>query len=122
MPQGALWEVEHGEIKRRGSYFEPQEWTAQERLDEDIFSVRLVETFGDLVTKYGQARLPVGVSLTGGLDSRMVLACMNESPGRHPCYSFGSMYRETFDVKTAREVAEACDQQHFTSLSLWRQH
>ena len=112
LPPGALWTVERGEIKRRSSYFELQKWIGQERLGEEEFSFRLVETFGDLVKKYCKARLPVGISLTGGLDSRMVMACLVQIHGEIPCYTFGSMYRDTFDVQIAREIAKACGQPH----------
>ena len=41
------------------------------------------------------------------------------APGQFPCYTFGSMYRDTFDVKIARKVAAGCDQDH-TTLVLGR--
>ena len=58
----------------------------------------------------GDAR--VGISLTGGLDSRIVMACLDAAPGSVPCYTFGSMYRETSDVAVARQVAARCHQVH----------
>jgi asparagine synthase (glutamine-hydrolysing) len=45
------------------------------------------------------------ISLTGGLDSRMILACLEPARTPVPCYTFGSMYRDTFDVSIGREVA-----------------
>ena len=33
-------------------------------------------------------------------------------PGEVPCYTFGSMYRETLDVSVGREVAARCHQPH----------
>jgi asparagine synthase (glutamine-hydrolysing) len=112
LPAGALWEFEHGELKRRGAYFELEKWTGQQKLNEERFSYELLETFGKAVKRYSGSTLPVGVSLTGGLDSRMVMACLDAESGEFPCYTFGSMYRETFDVQTAREVAKACGQPH----------
>ncbi len=60
------------------------------------------------------ARRPprVGISLTGGLDSRMVMAHLDAAAGTIPCYTFGSLYRETFDVAVGREVARRCSQPH----------
>jgi asparagine synthase (glutamine-hydrolysing) len=112
LPTGALWISEHGEVKKRGSYFNPREWIGQQRLEEEQFSYRVVELFGGLVKRYSGGSLPVGISLTGGLDSRMIMACLDKIPGGFACYTFGSMYRDTFDVQTAREVAKACDQPH----------
>ena len=35
------------------------------------------------------------MSLTGGLDGRMILAWANLSPGILPCYTFGGTYRDS---------------------------
>lgn len=114
LPASAFWEFDRGEIKRRGTYFEVEQWTGQQQLNEDQFSYELVETLGKVVKRCSYNTLPVGVSITGGLDSRMIMACLDQIPERYPCYTFGSMYRDTFDVQIAREVAKACDQPHYT--------
>ena len=56
----------------------------------------------------------IGISLTGGLDTRVILANMQLAEGKYPCYTFGGMYRDCYDVKVARKVAEACHQTHQT--------
>jgi len=56
----------------------------------------------------------VGMSLTGGLDGRMIMAWANRPPGEFPCYSFGGIYRECADVKIARKVSRLCGQAHET--------
>ena len=48
----------------------------------------------------------VAMSLTGGLDTRMILAWQQAEPGSLPCYTFGSMFRENHDVRVARRVAK----------------
>ena len=50
------------------------------------------------------------MSLTGGLDGRMIMAWARVQPGSLPCYSFASAYRECEDVRIARQVAHACNQ------------
>lgn len=112
LPPGSLWAFEHGEVKKRGFYFDSRKWVDQQRLDEKQFSRSVVDSFGGLVKRYSEGPLPVGISLTGGLDSRMIMACLDRSPGEFPCYTFGSMYRDTFDVRTAQEVAKACGRPH----------
>src|SRR5207249_9082516 len=52
----------------------------------------------------------VAVSLTGGLDTRMILAWCRPEPGSLPCYTFGGMFRESRDVVVGRRVARACRQ------------
>src|SRR5260370_37574368 len=54
----------------------------------------------------------MGMSLTGGLDTRMLMAWHKRPPGRFPCYSFGGRYRDCQDVLVAREVARVCGQDH----------
>ena len=48
------------------------------------------------------------ISLTGGLDSRMIMASLPESDVLAPCYTFAGMYRDSFDVIVARRVAASC--------------
>jgi asparagine synthase (glutamine-hydrolysing) len=50
------------------------------------------------------------MSLTGGLDTRMIMAWQKSSPGTLPCYSFGGMFRDCHDVTLARRVAKVCGQ------------
>ena len=50
------------------------------------------------------------MSLTGGLDTRMIMAWQKSQPRSLPCYTFGSMLRENHDVRVARRVAETCHQ------------
>ena len=54
------------------------------------------------------------MSLTGGLDGRMIMAWANRPPGELPCYTFGSTYRDCNDVRIARLVAKLCRQSHET--------
>lgn len=112
LPPASLWVFENGDIKNKNYYFAPQEWVGQSRLDEKQISYSLIESFGGFVKRYTGGPLPVGVSLTGGLDSRMIMACLETRDAKFPCYTFGSMYRNTFDVQVARKVAKACDQPH----------
>src|SRR5260370_2015865 len=52
------------------------------------------------------------MSLSGGLDTRMIMAWHKPAPGSLPCYTFGGTYRECRDVIVARQVALACGQPH----------
>src|SRR5690606_35029647 len=55
--------------------------------------------------------------LTGGLDSRMVLASAGAAPGTLPCYTFGGPYRECADLRIAKRLAAIAQQPH-TTLSI----
>ena len=52
------------------------------------------------------------MSLTAGLDTRMIMAWLKLAPGTLPCYTFGGMFRECRDVTLARQVAQSCGQSH----------
>jgi asparagine synthase (glutamine-hydrolysing) len=54
------------------------------------------------------------MSLTGGLDGRMIMAWARPEPGAMPCYSFGGMFRDCHDVTLARRIAAMCGQSHQT--------
>lgn len=112
LPAGGLWIFKKGEVKKTGSYFDKASWVNQHHLDEKQFVYSFVESFGGIAKRYYRGTLPVGISLTGGLDSRMIMAGLDMKPEKIPCYTFGSMYRDTFDVQTAREVANVCGQPH----------
>jgi asparagine synthase (glutamine-hydrolysing) len=112
LPAGSLWSWDQGRVDRR-TYFNRGEWEQQSRLTTDSFSEELRALFPAVVQRWQPARR-VAVSLTAGLDSRMLMSCLNDAPTAYPCYTFGSMYRDTFDVKVARRVASACHQPHTT--------
>ena len=52
------------------------------------------------------------MSLTGGLDTRMIMAWRKVSHESFPCYTFGGMFRDSQDVLVARQVAKICEQSH----------
>jgi asparagine synthase (glutamine-hydrolysing) len=52
------------------------------------------------------------MSLTGGLDTRMIMAWQKCSPGSLPCYTFGGEFRDCRDVILARQIARTCGQVH----------
>ena len=50
------------------------------------------------------------MSMTGGLDTRMVVAWNKPRPHSLPFYTFGGMLRDCQDVIVAREIARICQQ------------
>ena len=112
LPGGSLLEFANGSLLRKTRYFDRTVWEEQTRLSETEFISRFTEMLQRVTRKHISLRGTVGMSLTGGLDSRMVMACIDPSYDTLPCYTFGSMYRDTFDVKVARRVAKKCGQKH----------
>jgi asparagine synthase (glutamine-hydrolysing) len=112
MPGGSRWTFVPGNSPRKESYFRPETWEEQAPLSGEDYYRRLRETWIRILPRYLRGRERVAVSLTGGKDSRMIMAWAGASPGTLPSYTFGGMYRESRDVKLARSVARSCGQAH----------
>jgi asparagine synthase (glutamine-hydrolysing) len=110
LPPGSAWVFRGGSLEKRETYFDPKEWEEQSPLEPDTYYQRLREVFAQSLPRYFDGSQQVGMSLTGGLDTRMILAWHRPAPDSVPCYSFGGMFRESQDVLLARRVANALNQ------------
>jgi len=112
LPPGSAWVFRNGALEARDFYFEPKEWEQQEALKPEEYYGHLRAAFVDNLPRYFNQNERIGVSLTGGLDTRIIMAWHKAAPNSLPCYTFGSMYRDHEDVKLARGVAKICEQPH----------
>jgi asparagine synthase (glutamine-hydrolysing) len=112
LPPASTWSFRNGSIERKATYFEPKEWEEQPPLEPEAFYLELREVFSRNLSRYFNGRQRVGMSLTGGLDTRTIMAWHKPELGSLPCYTFGGTYRECRDVIVARQVARACGQPH----------
>jgi asparagine synthase (glutamine-hydrolysing) len=112
LPPGAAWIFREGVLEKKGTYFDPQEWEQQEPLEPEEYYRQLRDVFVRNLPRYFNGKERTGVSLTGGLDTRIIMAWRKAEPNSLPCYTFGSMYRDNEDVKLARRVAKICRQPH----------
>jgi asparagine synthase (glutamine-hydrolysing) len=112
LPGGSVWTFGPGEQPRRDTYFRPDAWEGQGRMSGAAYYDELKRTWARILPRYLAGKEPVGVSLTGGKDSRMIMAWVRHSPGTMPCYTFGGPIRDCQDVKLARRVAAICGQSH----------
>jgi asparagine synthase (glutamine-hydrolysing) len=110
LPGASLWTFKPGGGVTRASYFCWDQWERLEPLSVPDYYRKLKETWIRILPRYLRAAEPVGISLTGGKDSRMIMAWALSPPGSLPCYTFGGIYRECLDVKIARRVAQICRQ------------
>jgi asparagine synthase (glutamine-hydrolysing) len=110
LPPSSAWTFRGGRLEKKSNYFEPREWEEQEPLDAENYYDHLREAFTTRLPRYFNGREKIGVSLTGGLDTRIIMAWRKAPAGSLPCYTFGSMYRENQDVHLARRVAKICGQ------------
>ena len=111
LPGGSLWSFEGGN-PRKGRYFLPTNWESQPALPPEEFESRFQETFRKILHRYFESPSIMGISLTGGLDTRMIMACRPESRVKPICYTFSGEKVETLDARLAARVARACGLEH----------
>jgi len=112
LPPGSAWSFRGGALEAKRAYFESREWEEQEPLDAESYYSELRQVFTNRLPRYFSGPEGIGVSLTGGLDTRIIMAWRKAAAGSLPCYTFGSMYRENQDVHLAKRVAGICGQSH----------
>jgi len=112
LPGGSAWSFRNGAIEKKSAYFEPREWENQELLEPEPYYRELRDVFSRNLPRYFNGHQPVGMTLTGGLDTRVIMAWRKPAPKSVPCYTFGGMYRDCQDVRLARRVAKLRQQTH----------
>jgi asparagine synthase (glutamine-hydrolysing) len=112
LPAGSKWRVASGEVRTKARYFRPDEWQAQEPLTDGEFMAEFSATFQRILPRYSEHEESVGIALTGGLDTRMVMACLPETETRHPCYTFVGETGLTLDARLAIKIADVKGLKH----------
>jgi asparagine synthase (glutamine-hydrolysing) len=116
LPPGSAWVFSRGEPVKKKTYFKQEAWESQPELSESDFYDMLKQTWARVLPRYFSGKQSTGLSLTGGVDSRMILAWAPRLPGTLPCYTWSGKYRDCADVKIARRAAKLCQQPHNTIL------
>jgi asparagine synthase (glutamine-hydrolysing) len=111
LPPGSVWKFSRGSLTK-ATYFNPSTWESQPLLSPFEFSEQLQHTFPRILSRYTNGSRPIAMSLTAGLDGRMIMAWNRANRGSLPCYTFNGPYRDCADARIARRVAEACGQPH----------
>jgi len=101
---GTMLIVEKGECRERRWYnFVPTPFEKPLRDEEAI--QELLRLYKGAVKRHLLADVPVGILLSGGLDSGLLLALMNEHGDSWPAYTVG--YGETFKDDELADAAES---------------
>ena len=111
MPGGSRWVFENSSV-RRENYFSPAAWESQPKLSATDYEAQFRATFQKTLPRYYEAESKVGIALTGGLDTRMVMAVQPHDPQRETCYTFTGSTGQTMDDRVAARVAAACGLEH----------
>jgi len=114
LPPASAWTFEADSTPRKQSYFDFAQWEKQETLPHDAFFEEFDNTASRVIPPYRGGTEPVAMSLTAGLDTRAILAAAAKQDRPLPCYTFGGLWGETFDIQMARKLAEICNQSHTT--------
>jgi asparagine synthase (glutamine-hydrolysing) len=107
LPGATLLRHRRGTAPVRSQYFRPSDWECLEGLTEDEFESRFTETFSGLLPEYLQGEQPVGISLTGGLDTRMIVAALPKNQRPAVAYTYAAQGGDRLlDLTIARRVAQ----------------
>jgi asparagine synthase (glutamine-hydrolysing) len=100
---GTMLVIEGGQVKRERWYrYTPAPFSTPKRDDEAYHE--LLELYRAAVGRHLISDVPVGLLLSGGLDSGLLLALMNEHGGPWPAYTVG--YGESFEDDELTDAAE----------------
>jgi asparagine synthase (glutamine-hydrolysing) len=112
LPPAAAWVFQRGSFQEKKVYFQPSEWEQQTPLEPEPYYEEMRDIFSRNLPRYFNGHERVGIALTGGLDTRAIMAWRKAPPNVLPCYTFGGTYNECQDVLVAQRVAKLCEQQH----------
>jgi asparagine synthase (glutamine-hydrolysing) len=114
LPPASAWIFSADGVLKKKSYFSSSAWENQPVLSMEDYHQQLTQVFPRILKNYTNGSRPLAMSLTGGLDGRIIMAWARPSRGELPCYTFNGSYRDCADVRIARKVAAACGQPHKT--------
>ena len=112
LPAASKWTFRNCKLAQKQSYFHPREWEEQSALDPELYYQQLRSTLMANLPGYFGGDQRVGMAMTGGLDTRVLLASYPPAPGSLPTYTFGGPFRESQDVRVGRKIAGICQQSH----------
>jgi len=114
LASGTMLVVENGECREERWYkFSPTPFSRPKGAKEATHE--LLELYKAAVRRHLLSDVPVGILLSGGIDSGLLLALMNEQDGPWPAYTIG--YGETFaddELRDAAETASLLGARHIT--------
>lgn len=112
LPAASAWVFRNGSIEQKSQYFQPREWEEQEPLEPESYYQQIRDVLLRNIPRYFNGPERMGIALTGGLDTRVIMASHKAPPESLPSYTFGGMFRDSQDVIVARRVAKECQQSY----------
>jgi asparagine synthase (glutamine-hydrolysing) len=112
LPAASCWTFRRGHLDCKHTYFDPRHWEDQTALAPEPYYEELRSVLLKRLPLYFAGSQQVGIAMTGGLDTRVILATRQPTAGSLPSYTFGSKLRDTYDVRIGRRLACICQQPH----------
>lgn len=104
LPPGSMLVAENGQCREERWYHYTPEPFANPKEDEEA-TRELLELYRGAVKRHLLSDVPVGILLSGGLDSGLLLALMAENGRDWPCYTVG--YGSSFADDELADAAES---------------
>lgn len=114
LPAGSMWIFQGAGASTRQTYFRPSEWEEQPTLGPEEYYRQLRATVTSMLPRYFSGRQQLGIAMTGGLDTRVIVASHATAPGTLPSYTFRGPVRESYDVRVGRRIAGILKQPYQT--------
>lgn len=113
LPAASRLTVRAGRVTQQERYFDSRTWESLPPLGAGEFLETVTSAFRRSMNALLHAGPePMSVAITGGLDTRAIMAWSGFPAGSLPCFTYGSNYRDSRDVQIGRQVAAACRQPH----------
>lgn len=113
LPAGSLSVYENG-ARREQPYIRYEDLERLEPMSPRDFDAAFDEAFDATVREQFRAPSKIGLSLTGGVDSRLILAYRPQMSSDTVCYTYSGPDGDVRDVRVAASVAAACGLAHET--------
>lgn len=108
---GSIWAISPGGTDK-ARYFTPSQWESVPELTPEAFDEEFVATFARVLPRYVENGTGLGVSLTAGLDTRMIVASLRGLADKPVAYTFSGRTERTLDERIAAAVAGTLGMEH----------
>jgi len=112
LPGASCWTFRNGACTARSTYFDPRSWEEQGALGTEEYYRELRSALMRTLPRYFAGKEKLGIAMTGGLDTRVILANHPVPAGSLPSYTFRGPMRDSYDVRVGRQVARVLGQPH----------
>jgi asparagine synthase (glutamine-hydrolysing) len=105
---GNLWIFERNSNNKKSRYLSEGPVREDESIDKEGYYQRIKLTFKKTLPRYFEPNRTLGMSLTGGKDTRIILAFADSFKPDLKCYTFGSIYGQNRDEEIGEIIARSC--------------